>query len=1008
MPEEILSLGVDTSGIKKADDALGSFVEAGKQAARQADAVTASLAKTAGAGNGLNFKDVAAAVASLGPTAGKQIDALGQGLGTVKGAAAEATAAINALAAAELAAARAAETIGKENLKKTGSQANPIDETIRKLKFQAEGLGATATQQKLIELASRGATRAQLEEAKAVYATIDAFKAKEIAALQAEKVANTATASSVARAAAIGGAVGSFVGAAALSAGRHIVSLVGHFEDLTQVAARYKDIEEKFGGSAESFAALDVAAKVAGVSIDQVGAASARMTKALVGVDDEGKAAGAALKAIGINVADFKRLSPPEQYETLGKALAGFADGTQKTAVATALLGRGGAELLPFVKELNQQGGRQVILTQDQIEKADDYKDAQARAKGTLQQYLALIASQALPGITALTGVFADLAKETLGVDTETGKLKVNNAVRDFAEAAAVSLGSFIDNLRITGAALSVFSTTVGSAFARAKLAAEFFVAGPSAAIAYLRGQSGALADSAKAIETATAKNAAAIGNFFDMDKNKVENAIRTKIKQNRELEAVNAKRRETEKGRPKIDFDGAVKPEKGAKGQLTDKDLLGFDVQAIKNALADLKAAYQDQETVLETVHSAGLASDKDYYVTRLDLMRQSNNAEISELENEVSLFKAFNDQRLGTDKDRLDNSRKISETEARIGRLRSSEGAKEAVLEIQRVAGLQRVATAYKEAQISGELYLDTIRRQHAEELEAFGKGNVEQRRVSGRNQVVDRYQTQRADLDKNKQLLEFEGKFTEEARTQYDERLALINKFQDKALAEWDDYYSQLRDKEMDGTNGMTRALQNYVDAAADKSKQVEDLFTKAFGGIEDALVTFATTGKLSFKGLVDSIVADISRMIIKEQLSKIISGANEGAASGGGGWGSLLGAALGAFGFGGGYSANGGTGYSNAAGISGGRATGGPVMAGSTTPVNERGMPEVLTMGNKQYLMPLPQGAQVTPPASARPINQTLNFMVQGEMTKASQKQAAAAAGVAVRRAVSSLR
>lgn len=52
----------------------------------------------------------------------------------------------------------------------------------------------------------------------------------------------------------------------------------------------------------------------------------------------------------------------------------------------------------------------------------------------------------------------------------------------------------------------------------------------------------------------------------------------------------------------------------------------------------------------------------------------------------------------------------------------------------------------------------------------------------------------------------------------------------------------------------------------------------------------------------------------------------------------------------------YSANGGVGYSNAAGISGGRAGGGSVEAGKTYLVGEKG-PEKLVMGpNRGWVVP----------------------------------------------------
>lgn len=209
------------------------------------------------------------------------------------------------------------------------------------------------------------------------------------------------------------------------------------FDRLANGAAQFKDLEETTGASAESLASLAVSAATAGVSMENVGGSINKLTKNLVGVDDESKAAGAALAALGINVKEFKTLDPASQYEAVGRALSGFADGAGKTAVAMALFGKSGAEQLKVFKALEEAGGRQTILTQAQIESADKYADAQARAGAQLKLYAQAAASEALPAIAGLTSVVADFAKELIGVDAASGQLAANNGARTFAEGVS-------------------------------------------------------------------------------------------------------------------------------------------------------------------------------------------------------------------------------------------------------------------------------------------------------------------------------------------------------------------------------------------------------------------------------------------------------------------------------------------------------------------------------------------------------------------------------------------
>jgi hypothetical protein len=67
------------------------------------------------------------------------------------------------------------------------------------------------------------------------------------------------------------------------------------------------------------------------------------------------------------------------------------------------------------------------------------------------------------------------------------------------------------------------------------------------------------------------------------------------------------------------------------------------------------------------------------------------------------------------------------------------------------------------------------------------------------------------------------------------------------------------------------GAKAALDSYVDAATNAAAQSNKLFTNAFKGMEDALVTFATTGKLSFTSLANSIMADMARLQIQQNIT-----------------------------------------------------------------------------------------------------------------------------------------
>lgn len=179
------------------------------------------------------------------------------------------------------------------------------------------------------------------------------------------------------------------------------------------------------------------------------------------------------------------------------------------------------------------------------------------------------------------------------------------------------------------------------------------------------------------------------------------------------------------------------------------------------------------------------------------------------------------------------------------------------------------------------------------------------------------------------------------------------------QSVALAEAAAYYQQLRTLQLDWSNGATRALENYYADSQRVADQIGEAFTNAFDGLEDALTTFVSTGKLSFSDLANSIVADINRIIIKSQITGPLSQALQGQMSGGTGFGGVLSSLFGSM-FGGGFTAGGTQGLS----WSYPKAGGGPAYANTAQRVLENG-PELLTIGNKTILMTGSQGGQVTP-------------------------------------------
>ena len=91
------------------------------------------------------------------------------------------------------------------------------------------------------------------------------------------------------------------------------------------------------------------------------------------------------------------------------------------------------------------------------------------------------------------------------------------------------------------------------------------------------------------------------------------------------------------------------------------------------------------------------------------------------------------------------------------------------------------------------------------------------------------------------------------------------------------------------------GANEAFRKYGETSKNIGAQMESVFTGAFSKMEDALVSFVQTGKIDFKSLANSIIADLLRIQARAMITNAIGGGGFsgflnsifGGSSGGGG-------------------------------------------------------------------------------------------------------------------------
>lgn len=166
-----------------------------------------------------------------------------------------------------------------------------------------------------------------------------------------------------------------------------------------------------------------------------------------------------------------------------------------------------------------------------------------------------------------------------------------------------------------------------------------------------------------------------------------------------------------------------------------------------------------------------------------------------------------------------------------------------------------------------------LDAISRQYEEQIALVGLSTQEQDKLTiARNNTLSAnekiYAAERAQTP---YTLEQQAQIRKSAEESTESILASIEK-RKAAEASW--------------SNGAITGLKNYADSVSNVARSTESLITKAFTGMEDALVNFVQSGKLNFTDLANSIVADLIRIQVQQSVTKPLAQALGGIGDAGG--------------------------------------------------------------------------------------------------------------------------
>ncbi len=213
------------------------------------------------------------------------------------------------------------------------------------------------------------------------------------------------------------GAIGA--GMTAIGGGM-LLALKSAGNTFARVGDQLDKMSNRTGLAVDWLSKMDYVASQTGSSLETVEKSVAKMQKT---INDAGRGLSTqteALEKLNLNYEQLKSLSPEEQFEILGNAIANLDTDTEKTAIAMDIFGKAGTKLLPMFKSgadgmnaMSKQAEKLgLILSKEDAKSAADLTDAMDRLGRAFMMIKIQVGGALAPTLTKLSDAFAKIGAD--------------------------------------------------------------------------------------------------------------------------------------------------------------------------------------------------------------------------------------------------------------------------------------------------------------------------------------------------------------------------------------------------------------------------------------------------------------------------------------------------------------------------------------------------------------------------------------------------------------------
>ena len=552
-------------------------------------------------------------------------------------------------------------------------------------------------------------------------------------------------------------------------------------------AAELDHMAQKTGASVEALSGLKSAAKLSGTSLEEVGVGLQKLAKSMYEAAGGSQKQADQFASLGIAVLDSngKLRDSGEVMLDLAKKLDSMDSSTQAVATAQQLLGKRGAELMPFLRDLADIGELNAKVTSEMAAEAEAYEKNLIRLEGRKKSLYNTIAAGVLPVMRDFTDVLVGAGSMTERLNQQAKQLQQDNTIQDWARTAAKAVAFVLDAFDGVVRVIRVVGSSIGAVFADI-VSVLTFADGLGAAMI----QEGSLDPVKRRFATLTS-DLKSHAESFNEDMDKILGAPTFLQKLDEQFAQRDAGLKKLAETR-KQSF--AIPDQGGNKTSAFESYLNSLNVEAVKDQLGKYEAM--------------------------------------------------------------IEKGRLLAEKEGRLGEMGK---VKAVVGQIQQTDESKRVDAFTRS--------MDQANQQYEFQNTLIGMNARDQEIATTTRKNFLAVEQQIWDAEKSG------AKFSAEAQQKLRDEAVKSNATMIDAInARWQAEHAW--------ETGVSKALNDYIDNISSAAAQSQKLFSDAFKGMEDALVTFVRTGKLDFKTLADSIISDLIRIQIQNSIMKPLAQATSG--------------------------------------------------------------------------------------------------------------------------------